>query len=161
MATYTAASTTTTRIQVASTKVYIGTQTTTPDNDAFVEVGQVTSVPDFGGSATAVKTQFVGQNLESTDKGVVTFPSASIECARNPSDTGQTNMITASQDTTSSDYNIRIIAPNKATSTGTGTTYDIKCKVLSAKYGMGGPNNVEKITFELGQNTLPTITAAV
>ena len=160
MATYTDAASTATLTAVAKTKVYLGTSTTTASNDAFVEIGGVLEIPEFGADDTAIKTQLVGQDLEQTDKGVTTLGGGNLVCARDYSDTGQTNLRTAQQDKTSANYNLRIIQPNKQTSTGTGTMYDIKVKVLGDRIVMGGPNNITKVNFSLGFNSRPAITAA-
>lgn len=160
MATYTPASATATLVGVAQTKVYLGTTTTTASNDAFVEIGGVMEIPLFGGSDTEVRTQLVGQDLEVLQKGVTTLGGGVLKCAKDETDTGQGNMITAQLDKTGANYNIRIIQPNKATSTGTGTMYDIKAQILGAQIETGSANNVAKINFNLGFNSRPTKTAA-
>lgn len=160
MVTYITASSTATLVGVAQTKVFLGTTTTTPSNDTFTEIGGVLDIPEFGASDTKILTQLVGQDLEQTDKGVTTLGGGNLQCARDYSDAGQTNMSTAQADKTGSNYNLRIIQPNKATSTGTGTMYDIKVKVLGDRIVTGGPNNITKVNYELGFNSRPTKTAA-
>lgn len=160
MVTYISASSTATLVGVAKTRVFLGTTTTTPSNDTFTEIGGVMSVPNFGPSDTEVRTQLVGQDLEVLTKGVTTLGGGMLECARDFSDTGQTNMITAQADKTGANYNIRVVLPNRATSTGTGTMYDVKAQVLGAQIVTGGPNGVTKINFNLGFNSRPDITAA-
>lgn len=159
-ASYTDAAATATLIGVAKTKVYLGTTTTTASNDAFVEVGGVMEIPQFGPSNTEVRTQLVGQDLEQLNKGVTTLGGGVLKCALDQSDTGQGNMITAEADKTGANYNLRVIMPNKSTSTGTGTMYDLKVQVLGAQIETGGPNNVAKINFNLGFNSRPVKTAA-
>jgi len=160
MASYTPASSTATLVGVAKTKVYLGTSTTTADNDAFVEIGGVMEIPEFGASDTEIKTQLVGQDLEQTDKGVTTLGGGNLVCARDYSDTGQTNMSAAQADKSGVNYNLRIVFPNKITSTGTGTMYDLKVKVLGDRIVTGGPNNITKVNYALGFNSRPTKTPA-
>ncbi len=160
MATYTNASSTATLVGVAKTKVYLGTTTSTPDNDTFTEIGGVMSIPSFGPSDTEVRTQLVGQDLEQLNKGVTTLGGGMLECAKDETDTGQGNMITAQLDKSGANYNIRIVQPNKSTSTGTGTMYDIKAQILGSQVVMGGPNEVSKIQFNMGFNSRPTKTPA-
>lgn len=158
-ASYTAASIIPTTIPVASTRVYLGTTTTTADNDTFVEIGGVLSIPTFGPSDTDVKIQTVGNNLEVTEKGVVSPGGGELECVRDVSDTGQTNLI-AAEAVLTGNYNLRIVFPNKATSTGTGTMADIKTKVMGVQISTGGPNNPVKLMAKLAFNSRPTYTAA-
>lgn len=160
MATYTQASATITAVGVAKTKVYLGTTTTTPGNDAFVEIGGVMTIPDFGPSDTPIKVQTVGQDLEVTFKGVTTLGGGSLELVKDETDAGQTNLAAAELDKTGANYNVRIIQPNNATSTGTGTMYDIKTQVMSFAVQTGGPNNPAKIKADLAYNSRPTKTAA-
>lgn len=160
MATYTDAASTATLVGVAKTRVFLGTTTTTANNDAYVEIGGVLSIPNFGADDTAVKTQLVGQDLEVTTKGVTTLGGGNLECARDVADTGQTNMNTAQADKSGNNYNIRIVLPNKSTSTGTGTMYDVKAQILGSQIVTGGPNGVVKVNYNLGFNSRPAITAA-
>jgi hypothetical protein len=159
MATYTSAASVPTTVAVASTKVYLGTTTTTADNDAFVEIGGVMEIPDFGPKASDVKIQTIGNNLEVTEKGVVTLGGGDLMCVRDYSDQGQTNAI-AAQLVQSGNYNLRIVFPNKVTSTGTGTMKDIKVKIMGTQDVTGGPNNPAKLRITLGFNSVPATTAA-
>ena len=139
--------------------MYFGTQATLPGNDAFVEIGGVTSIPPYGADATPIKIQTIGNSLELTEKGVNTLGGGTLECVRDTSDTGQTNLSNA-QLTGAGNYNLRIIWNDKATTNGTGTIKDIKVKVLGDQTIMGGPNNPTKINFTLGYNSIPVTTAA-
>lgn len=156
---YTPASANVTSLAMINTKVYLGTTTTTAGNDAFVEIGGLLTMPNFGPMYDEVATQTISQG-EIKDKGALKYGGGTFEFARDLTDTGQTNLITAAG-VTAGNYNLRMIFDNKATSTGTGTTVDIKVKVMGAQaVPGGGPNNVLKLTAPMGFNSAPAYTAA-
>ena len=159
-ATYTFANAASVAVGVAKSKVFLGTQTTTPNNDGFIEIGGVTSIPDFGPTATAVKVQTIGNPIEVTLKGVETLGGGDLELIKDETDAGQAALLLAQADFTGVPYNLRIIQPNPATASGTGTTYDIKTMVMSEGVSAGGPNNPWKAKVTLAFNTVPIKTAA-
>lgn len=159
MATYTTASSTPNTVTVSKIKVFIGTTTTTADNDAFVEIGGVMDIPNFGPKDTDIKIQTVGNGLEVTEKGVTTLGGGDLVCVRDYSDAGQT-AAKAAHLVKSGNYNIRFIFPNPATSTGTGTMYDVKAKIMGVQEVTGGPNNPVKMNITLGFNSIPAMTSA-
>ena len=158
-ATYTMVTGSPTPVGVSKSKVFIGTTTTTPGNDAFIEIADVESVPQFGASANPIKTQTLNSG-EITSKGVTTYGSGDLTCVLRSGDAGQAALIAAGADYSGSNYNIRIIGPDKATSTGTGTIYDMKALIMGSPVVVGGPNNVYSLKATLGYNSDVTKTAA-
>lgn len=158
-ASYSNASATAQSVAMINTKVYLGTQTTTADNDAFVEIGGLLSIPNFGISFDEVATQTMSQG-EIKDKGAKKFGGGQFEFVRDLTDAGQTAWMAASQ-VTAGNYNLRIIFDNKATSTGTGTMQDIKVKIMGyQEVPGGGPNNSLKLQSQVSFNSAPVKTAA-
>ena len=158
-ATYTYVSGSPTPVGVAKTRVFIGTTATNPASDAFIEIADVQSIPQFGASANPIKTQTLNSG-EITGKGVVTYGTGDLTCIIRSGDAGQAALIAAGQDYSGQNYNFRFIGPDKITTNGTGTIYDVKALVMGTPVVVGGPNNVFSLKAALGYNSDVTKTAA-
>lgn len=156
-ATYTNASDDITSVALIDTRVFIGTTTTTADNDAFVEIGGVLSIPNFGPKNDAVTLDTMKKRIK--EKGVVEYGGGTFEFVRDFTDAGQTALV-AAQKVTKGNYNLRLVFADKATSTGTGTMIDIKVKVMGAQNVAGGPNGALKLSADMAFNSEPAKTVA-
>lgn len=153
-ASYTNASADVTSVAMINTRVFIGTTTTTADNDAFIEIGGVMTIPTFGPKNDQVTLDMLKKRVK--EKGVVEYGGGTFEFVRDFSDAGQDALI-AARAVTKGNYNLRIVFDDKATSTG--TMVDIKVKVMSAQdVPGGGPNNALKLSSEMAFNSAPAYT---
>lgn len=159
-ATYTYATAVPATVPVVKTKVFIGTKATSPTNDAFVEIGGVTQIPEFGPTNNPITISVVGYDLDLTEKGTTKPGGGDLMCAYIEGDAGQA-ALTAARTDSEGNYNIRFILPNKPTTNGTGTIVDIKAKVMSAATQMGGGSDYVKFKANFAFNSLPTKTAPV
>lgn len=159
-ATYIAVTGSPTPIGIPKTKVYIGTTASSPASDTFTEIADIDTIPGYGSAATPIKVQTVGSG-EVTIKGVVTYGGGDLQVIKRASDAGQVALAAAGADFSGANYNLRLILPNKATSTGTGEIHDVKCLVMGAPHVLGSANGTVKLKFTLGFNSDVTVTAAV
>lgn len=146
-------------VPVAKTRVFIGTKAENPDNDAFIEIGGVTTIPSYGPTDSPIKIDFVGYENTITEKGQTDPGGGNLDCAYLPDNAGQLAVAAARADR-EGNYNIRFILPNKPTPNGTGTIVDLKAKIMAAPISGGGANDYQKMQVQLAFNSLPVVTAA-
>lgn len=127
-------------VSVAGSKFYIGTTATTASTDTFTLVGSVESIDKLAAMAADIKVDTIDNNRTQHLKGQVDGGTTQVKLAYVEGDTGQTALSLAQADQTGVPYNIRWVLPNKATSTGTGTIFDVKAQIASFGYTGGGPN---------------------
>lgn len=147
-------------IPVAGSKFYIGTTATTASTDTFTLVGNVESLDKLQATAADIKVDTIDNPRTQHLKGQIDGGTTQIKIAFAEGDTGQTALAAAQADQTGVPYNIRWILPNKQTSTGTGTTFDVKAQVASFSYGGGGPNSEVTVDVSTYLTSAVTKTAA-
>lgn len=158
-ASYTYATDVPASIPVSKSKFFIGTKATDADNDEYIEVGGVMSIPDFGPTDQDITIDTVGYGLVLTEKGSTNPGGGQLDCVFIVGDAGQAALIDAQEDK-DGNYNFRIEFPNKPSPGGRGTMKTIKGKVMAAPIGAGGPNNPYMLRVALRYNSLPTTIAA-
>lgn len=156
-ATYTYATAIPASIPVVKTKCFLGTKATSPDSDAFVEIGGVTAIPEFGPTDNPITISVVNYELDITEKGTIKPGGGDLMCVYIEGDAGQ-EALAAARDDRDGNYNFRMIFPNKPTTNGTGTIIDLKCKVMSASTQMGAGQDYVKFKATLAFNSLPVKT---
>ena len=127
-------------IPVAGSKFYLGTTATTASSDTFTVVANVESIDKMAATAADIKVDTIDNPRTQHLKGQVDGGTTQITLAFTEGDTGQDALAAAQSDQSGVPYNIRWILPNKATGTGTGTTFDVKAQIASFGYTGGGPN---------------------
>lgn len=135
--------------------VYIGPVTAAATQSAlaalsYTLVGKVESIGEIGPqSQDSTFTPLGGGDVQhlkgARDNGMTT-----ILCARDPLDAGQIAMKAAER--TKFEYAVKIVLADGADSTDTDTTIYVRGPVFSARKGVGGANDVTKITFGVGNN---------
>ena len=145
-------------VGVAKQRVYIGTKAVSPTNDAFTEIADVESFPGIGGSAELITTKTLTAVIYS--KGTVSFGTGDMTCVIRNGDAGQAAVVAAGNDFSGTSFNFRIIGPDVASSTGTGTIRDIKALVMGTPVQYGTGSNVLMYKAALGFNSDFTATPA-
>lgn len=140
----------------AGVKFYIGTTAahsnqTEYEADTYAEVLQVESIGDYGDNFEEVR--FIGLSDARTQKkkGSADAGDLSVTMAFNEGDsTGQADLISASEDTSSDDYNFKIEFNDGTT---TPTTRYFSGQVASCVESVQGANSVVMLTAQIRINT--------
>ena len=162
---YTVASATPKITPVLRTRIFIGTQATSPTADAFIEIGGVLKLPSFGPSDNPIKTMPIGTGLEQTSHGGTTLGGGDLMCIYDPTDAAQ-NALSAAYLVTTGNYNFRMIFNDGVTanpsdpSVSHGTIKDIKVVVLADQIEGADTTAIYQKKFTLGYNSAPVTTSA-
>lgn len=149
------------KLGVAGTKLYIGgTTAASLTTDTYEELGTVATMPDLGASDNEIPIELIGDPLKFTAKGVTDPGGGEFMFLEDFSEAGLADLAAAQLDR-SNDYNFLIEFPNIITpTTGNGTRYFFRAKVLSYNTGLGGPNDYIKAKCNIKLNSRITRVAA-
>lgn len=150
----------------AGVKIYIGTTAAHSnqsdyENDTYTEIEQTESIGDFGDTTAEVTFTGLGdarvqKKKGSSDAGNLSITMAFDETSIDSSPLGgQGLLLAASEDTTSSDYNFKIVYNDGSTGSplGTGTTRYFSGQVASMVESVSGADNVLMVNAEVRINT--------
>ena len=129
--------------QAAGTKIYIGTTASNHLTDTYSEIGEVTSIPQFGRVYNEVTFTALGNRNVRKAKGSRNDGNVTISYGYDADDTGQDALRTALDD--DGDFNFRIDYPAPLTA----KTY-FKAKVMSAPKTIGSLDGVIMAETVLG-----------
>lgn len=139
----------------AGARVSIGPATTAETVEAlaalsYVPVGKVENVGEIGPQGTDVT--FVP--LDGSDvlhlKGAIDNGATTVTCGRLPADAGQLAMAAAAR--TKFEYAVKIELADAATEDFTDTVIYVRGPVMGSRLGIGGGNDVTRVTFGVGNN---------
>ncbi|MEO3387321.1 hypothetical protein [Mesorhizobium sp. CAU 1741] len=139
-------------LPVARSRVSLGSATTTWDEvtasgDDYVQIGRIRSIGGFGDTFQEITVDEVNDGRTRKAKGTANAGNMEIVCSRDATDEGQIAMIAAAESQAA--FNFMVELPN---GDGTYHTYYISALVMSQNLGLGGPNDTQTITFNLGLN---------
>ena len=154
---------------VAKALIYIGAATYPTDQqtppalatftaDTFTQIGNVTSIGDFGDTAEEIKVNTISDGRVWKLKGQRDAGDFSLECAFNDADPGQIAIMAAMQ--SDLNYNFKIVMNDALTPTGAGHTVYFQGLVTSAQTKMGAANAAVMLTSKIAINTAPLAVAA-
>lgn len=137
-------------------RAYIGPATALTDPSAmtgltFVEIGEVESIGEFGDTAAAITFTSLAAARVRKLKGARDAGDVSIVVANDPADAGQIAAIAAEK--TPYTYAIKVVAADAVTEDWTNSEYYFAAKVMSARLGQKGANDVNKRTIVLAIDT--------
>lgn len=138
----------------AGSKLFIGTTAANAATDTYVEVAEVTNIPEFGRAYQEITHQSLGRRDTQKFKGSYNEGSITLALGRDMSNAGQAALRAALD--SDSDYNVKITL-NDTPSTGTSpkpTTYLLKAKVMSFTTNPGGPNQIVGASVMLGISSI-------
>ena len=153
----------------AGCKIYISSTTSTASNQGefealtWIELEQTESIGEFGDTTTPV--QFIGlgdarvQKIKgSLDAGTLSVVMAFNEAADGSPITGQYQMLQAANDTTSSNYGIKIELNDATTGSplGTDTTFYFNGQVGTFVRSVPGADEILRVTSEVRINSAIT-----
>lgn len=138
------------------TRVYICTTPTSLEDITglaaltYVEVKGVETLGEIGPqSQDSTFTPLAGPNVKhlkgARDNGITTTT-----CARLPLDPGQIAMKAA--EATKFEYAVKIVMADAADNNDTDTVIYVRGPIMSARNGIGGANDVTKVTFGVANN---------
>lgn len=146
----------------AGIKLSIGTTAANHLTDAYVLVGELTTIPEFGKSFTDVTHNPLASRKTIHKKGSFDFGSVALVFGCDKTDAGQQDMQDACDDTSDTDYNIKI-EMNDAPTTGSAPTPTIvylKAQVMSFTTNINQINNITTGTATIGINDVIEVPAA-
>lgn len=134
-------------LPVARSRISIGGVTGTYDletleEDTYVRIGRVRSVPGFGDVYQDITVEEVDDGRTRHGKGTANGQTMEIVCSRQHDDLGQTAMRAAAKSYQA--FNMKIEVPNAE---GEFDVFYVSVLVNSATPGLGGPNDTQTITF--------------
>lgn len=144
----------------AGSKLFIGTSSGTPASDTYIEVSEITNIPEFGRAYQEITHNAVADRSTKKFKGSYNEGSISLTLGRDVAGTGQAALKAALD--SDADYNIKITL-NDTPTTGASpkpTTFLFKAKVMSFTTNIGGSNQIVGATVLLGISGAITETAA-
>ena len=144
----------------AGCKLLIGTTSATPATDTYIDVAELTSIPEFGRVYQEITHNSIGDRSTKKFKGSFNEGSITLALGRDVSNAGQAAMKAALD--SDADYNIKITL-NDQPATGASpkpTTFLFKAKVMSFTTNIGSPNQIVGASCMLGISGAITETAA-
>ncbi|MEM9681633.1 MAG: hypothetical protein AAF942_00070 [Pseudomonadota bacterium] len=133
----------------AGSKLFVGGTGPLESEAAWVEVGEIANLPEFG----RVYEEVVFSDLSNRDvrklKGTRNDGDLTLELGQDINDDGQQDLWDALD--SDFDYNFRITLNDASTATdATPTAYEFQAKVMSFQTGVGDPNSIVSATVGIG-----------
>lgn len=133
----------------AGSKIYIGTTSSDEEHDSYVEVGEVTNIPEFGRAYEEVTFASLGNRAVQKFKGTYNDGTITVQLGRDVSDVGQAAIQAALDD--DFDYNFKVTLNDASAVSGSHPTIIyFKAKVMSYTTNIGAPNQVVQASAQLG-----------
>lgn len=137
-------------------KIFIGPTTPAATETAYealawVEIGEVETLGEFGDSAQAVSFTSLSDGRVRKLKGANDAGDLALTVANDPADEGQIALVAASK--TKFSYAIKVVLADAADETDSDSTFYFHAKVMTRRINAGGANDVTKRSFTLGIDT--------
>lgn len=148
----------------AGAKVFIGPTTAAANATAYAalswtEVKEVESIPEFGDNASLITFTGLSDARVRKRKGAADAGDLAVVCAHDPLDAGQLAMQAAAD--TKFAYAIKILFEDSADANDTDTVVYFHALVMSARFNVGGVNDITKRTFNLAIDNKPIAVLSV
>lgn len=132
----------------AGSKLYIGTNESTPSPDDYIEIGEIADLGEFGRQYQEIVAQTLGTRGDRKFKGTYNEGTMNVQLLCDPSDAGQ--VLAAAALLTDYDYNFKVtLNDDESGGFTTPTTVTFKAKVMSFPMVGGGPNNMVRRNCQL------------
>jgi len=147
-------------VTASGTKVYIGAAVTDQEADtltefqamsAWVEIGLIESVGEFGDQANDVTFAALGDARMRHAKGARDAGSMAIVCAHDPTDVGQAAIELAEQ--SDNNFAFKVILPDSPTANFENTVLYFRGLVQSRRKNIGTNDNVIRNNYNVGVNS--------
>ena len=144
----------------SGTQIYIGPAVTKAESDTlaemqalspWVEIGEVSSMGEFGDQSNDVTFGSLGDSRMRHTKGLRDAGTMVLTVARDFADAGQQALLDA--EGTNLEYAFKVVYDDATTVSGTGTNEFFRAKVMSKRSNVGSADNVITRTFNLGINS--------